>query len=98
MDKLLQLLGLAMRAGKIVSGEEQVLHKIRSKEAKTILLAKDAAIHTEKQIKNKCRTYGVPVLRYGTKEELGKAIGKHERVVIAVIDQGFTHAIQKLVQ
>lgn len=98
MDKLLQLLGLAMRAGKIVSGEEQVLHKVRSKEAKLVLLAKDAAINTEKQIQDKCHSYGIPVVRYGTKEKLGKAIGKHERVVIAVMDTGFTQAIRKLIE
>lgn len=98
MDKLLQMLGLAMRAGKVISGEEQVLHTIKSRKAKSILLSQDAGENTKKKIVDKCNTYHVPIFRYGTREELGKAIGKPERVVIAITDAGFTRTIQKLVQ
>lgn len=98
MDKVMQILGLAMRAGKIVSGEEQVLHTVKSGKARLIFLATDAAKNTEKRMNDKCDSYQVPIFRYGTREELGQAIGKPERVVIAVTDAGFTRAIQKLVQ
>lgn len=98
MDKLLQILGLAMKAGKVVSGEDQVLHSIKSRNAALIILAKDTGANTKKKIQDKCDTYQVPNLRYGTREELGKAIGKSERVVLAITDTGFTRAIQKLVQ
>lgn len=98
MHRLKQILGLAMRAGKIVSGEEQVLHTVRSGKAQLVFLAEDAAKNTEKRVHDKCDSFGVPIFRYGSREELGQAIGKPERVVIAVTDAGFTRTIQKLVQ
>ncbi|MBA4494371.1 YlxQ family RNA-binding protein [Paenactinomyces guangxiensis] len=98
MNKLYQLLGLAMRAGKIISGEYLVLREVRSGKVHLVLLATDAAKNTEKKITDKCFTYKVPIIRYGTRQELGKAIGKVERVVIAVTDPGFARSIQKFVQ
>jgi ribosomal protein L7Ae-like RNA K-turn-binding protein len=97
MDKWRQLIGLAMRAGKIVSGEERVLREVRSGNAQIVLLTLDAAKNSEKKIVDKCTTYQVPVLRYGTREELGSAMGKRERVVIAVTDLGFARLIQSSV-
>jgi ribosomal protein L7Ae-like RNA K-turn-binding protein len=98
MKRLQQILGLAMRAGKIVSGEEQVLHTVRAGKAKIVFLTVDAGKNTAKRIEDKCASYHVPVFRYGTREELGQAIGKAARVVIAVTDAGFTRTIQNLVQ
>lgn len=98
MTKVLSLLGLAMRAGKIVSGEELVLKEVRSGKAQLVLLATDAAKNSEKKISDKCSTYQIPILRYGTRQELGNAIGKAERVVIAITDPGFSRSLQKLVQ
>lgn len=98
MNKLLATLGLAMRAGKVISGEELVLREVRSGKAHLVLLATDAAKNIEKKMTDKCSTYQVPIIRYGTRQELGNAIGKAERVVIAITDPGFTRSIQKLVQ
>jgi len=98
MNKLLNILGLAMRAGKVIAGEDQVLRAIKSGKAKFILLSQDAGRNTKKRITDKCNTYQVPMDQYGTREELGSAIGKPERVVIAITDAGFTREIQKLIQ
>ncbi len=98
MNRVIQLIGLAMRAGKVVSGEELVLREIRSGRARLVVLATDAAKNSEKKITDKCSTYNVPILRYGTRQELGNAIGKAERVVLAVTESGFARSIQNLVQ
>ncbi|MBA4602085.1 YlxQ family RNA-binding protein [Thermoactinomyces mirandus] len=95
MDKLLQQLGLAMRAGRVVSGEEFVLKEIRSGKAWLVLLAVDAGRNTKKKIADKCSFYNVPLMRCGNREQLGKAIGKEERVVAAVTDQGFARLLMK---
>ncbi|SFJ23292.1 YlxQ family RNA-binding protein [Thermoflavimicrobium dichotomicum] len=98
MNKLLNALGLAMRAGKVVSGEEFVIREVRAGKAKLVVLAKDAAKNTEKKLTDKCQSYQVPLIRFGTRQELGKAIGKAERVVIAVTDPGFAKMIRQLAQ
>ncbi|SDW32446.1 LSU ribosomal protein L7AE [Marininema mesophilum] len=94
MDKVYQLLGLAMRAGKVVSGEEQVLNVVRSGKAHLVLLSDDASPNTHKKITDKCSTYQVPLSQAGSRQALGKAVGKSERVVIAVTDPGFSRAMR----
>lgn len=98
MDKTLQLLGLAMRAGKVVSGEESVLREVRAQAVYLVILAIDIASTTEKRLTDKCRSYRIPLIKYGTRFQLGQAIGKGERVVLAIREPGFTRAIQKSVQ
>lgn len=98
MDKVLQLLGLAMRAGKVVSGEEMVIEQIRTGKAKLVFISTDIAKNSEKRIKDKCASYGIPLYEYKTRYDLGRAIGKGERVAIAVIDSGFARSFVKLLQ
>lgn len=88
MNNLIQLLGLAKRANKLISGESLVLSEIRAKRAYVIIMTIDAAPNLKKKITDKCRTYQIPLIQYGTRNELGKAIGKEERVVLAITDPG----------
>jgi ribosomal protein L7Ae-like RNA K-turn-binding protein len=88
-NKVLSRLGLATRAGKLVSGEEVVLKAVRSGEAKLVILAGDASDNTVKKITDKCNSYKVPLLIGFTRYELGSAVGKPERVLFAVTDRGF---------
>ncbi|WP_380705709.1 YlxQ family RNA-binding protein [Salinithrix halophila] len=98
MDKLYQLLGLATRAGKLVSGEEQVLKVIRSGKAHLVLLTEDASPNAKKKIADKCSTYQVPLSIVGSRQMLGRAVGKVERVVIAVTDPGFSKSMRNRIQ
>lgn len=91
----LSYLGLAMRAGKLAIGDDIVLQAIRSKEAKLVILADDASARTQKKFRDKCSHYQIPLVVYGNRYELGASIGKEERVVIAVNDQGFAEMIAK---
>lgn len=91
------LLGLANRAGKCVSGEELVVKEIRQQRAKMILLAEDASANTRKKLIDKCTYYQVPYYIVPNRYELGNAIGKEQRVTVAVIDNGFAEKLKKLI-
>lgn len=95
-SKLFQWLGLAYRAGRIVHGEEGVLKAVRSGQAQLVILAKDASEATAKKMINKCTFYDVPLIRTLSRQELGQAIGKAERVIVAVTDQGFAKRMLNL--
>lgn len=84
-----QLLGLANRARKLVSGEELVLNEIKKRHAKLVILSNDASNATRKKIQDKCQHYQVPLVQVGDRETLGHAIGKDQRVALAVTDEGF---------
>ena len=95
-EKWMSLLGLAYRARKVISGEELVIKEIRSRRAKVVLLSKDASSNTEKKITDKCHFYKVALYRVENRTQLGEAIGKDSRVVVAVQDDGFAKKLISL--
>ena len=92
-DRVLSMLGLAMRAGKIKSGSFQVEKAIDKGEGKLILFCTDSATRTLEMLKEKAEKKQIPVIFYGTMESLGHAIGKEDRSCIAVLDEGFSKTI-----
>lgn len=92
-NKVLSLLGLAMRGRNLVSGEFQTLEAVKKGTAHLVLLAEDASENTQKKFTDKCSYYGVPVCLYSTREELGRAIGKDMRSSLGVCDAGLAEAI-----
>ncbi|CAH1211198.1 MULTISPECIES: L7Ae/L30e/S12e/Gadd45 family ribosomal protein [Paenibacillus] len=96
-QKVLSYLGLAMRAGKLATGEEIVLKAIRSSEAKMVIVAGDASANTQKKFRDKCGSYQVPLVIGFDRDRLGSSIGKDTRVVLAVTDVGFAKMISKQV-
>ena len=88
-ERWFSFLGLAYRARKVVSGEEIVIQAIRQNKAKAVILSDDASDRTKKTISDKCQFYKVPLLFVPNRQTLGHAIGKAERVVVAITDKGF---------
>ncbi len=94
-DKVLSYLGLAMRGRNLVSGELQTEEAVKNGSAVIVIVAGDASENTKKLFRDKCSFYEVPVYEYGTKETLGRAIGKDLRSSLAVTDVGLAQAIEK---
>lgn len=97
-NRWLDVLGLANRAGKLVSGEENVLKAVRKGTAKLVIVAADASANTAKTYQDKCSFYRVPIIQYGYRSELGNSIGKAERVALALTDAGFAGLVNKALQ
>lgn len=98
MKKVNALIGLAMKAGKVVSGESTVETTIRSEEAYLVLIAEDASKNTTKKFTNMCTYRHVPMYFYQLKTDLGRMIGKEYRASLAITDEGFADAIIKLLE
>ncbi|QYR24173.1 ribosomal L7Ae/L30e/S12e/Gadd45 family protein [Paenibacillus sp. sptzw28] len=97
--KALSLLGMAMRAGKLITGDETVLKAVRQGKALLVIMAGDASENTRKKFQDKCGTYSVKLIEAFDRVTLGEAIGKSERVLMAVTDAGFSKSItQSLTQ
>ncbi|GGG12062.1 L7Ae/L30e/S12e/Gadd45 family ribosomal protein [Paenibacillus abyssi] len=94
-NKALSALGMAMRAGKLVTGDETVLKAVRQGKAHLVIVAGDASENTKKKFRDKCDSYGVTMMEAFDRETIGNAIGKAERVLIAVTDHGFASMIRK---
>lgn len=94
-NKILSLIGLAMKAGKVVSGEFSTEKAVKTGHACLVIISEEASDNTRKKFQNMCTYYEVPIYFYGTKIDLGIAIGKEFRASLAVTDQGLSTAIEK---
>lgn len=94
-DKVFSLLGLAAKAGKAVSGGFSVEEAVKSRKARVVIIAQDAQQNTVKKFTDKCRHNNVALRFYGSKEELGRSVGKDSRACVAVTDRGFAQSLLK---
>ena len=94
-NKVLQMLGLAKRAGKVASGEFMTEKTIKDGKAWLVIVAVDASDNTKKMFRNMCEFYRVQICEYGEKEELGHAIGNEMRASLAITNEGFAKAVLK---
>ena len=95
-DNILSLLGLALRGGRLVMGEEPVEGVARARDARVLLLTSDAADNTRRRIEHfadegQCMWLRVPF----TKEELGRALGRTSVAVAAITDIGLAAAVAR---
>jgi len=96
MDKKVSsLLSLCMKAGKLSAGEHACEIALRNEEAELVIIAEDASDNTKKKFTNKSFYYKVPVVLYSGRDRISKAIGKENRVVVAVTDSGFADSLLK---
>ena len=92
-DKLLNLLGIARRAGKITMGMDPVKSSIAKGETRVVLLARDFSSRSASGIESVCEE---ECLHLGqSMDEIGMAIGKRVGV-ISVNDAGFAKKVREL--
>lgn len=86
---------MAMKAGKVASGEFATEKAVKTGKAALVIVSEAASENTKKKFRNMCDYYQVPIYFFGEKEELGHAIGKEFRASLAVLDDGLAKAIEK---
>ena len=93
-DPILHLLGLARKAGKVEVGEEPVGAVCRSRHARLVLLAVDAAPNTRRRAAHFGEAGNVLWLETPyTKEELGSLFGRGSCAMLALTDAGLAASI-----
>ncbi len=93
IDRALNMISMAMKAGRLVSGEFACEQAIKEGSGVLCIVAKDASDNTKKSFSNSCDFYEVQYIEYGTKESLGHAIGKEYRASIVVCDDNLAKSI-----
>ena len=97
-NKVLSLLGLATKAGKVASGEFSTEKSVKTGKGFLVLVADDASQNTRKKFQNMCDFYEVPIYFIANQEELGRFCGKEVRASLAVQDENFAKAMLKELQ
>lgn len=94
MHNILNLLGLAKKAGRLEIGEEPTGAAARARQARLILVARDAADNTFRRVRHFADAGNVPWVSVpATKEELGRAVGRASCAMLAVTDTGIAAAV-----
>jgi len=95
-NSIYNYLGIAQRAGKIVSGENTLMSKGNFHKYTLLIIANDASQAVQKKFINKASNNNVKHLLFGNKENLGQAIGKSPRTVLALADRNISQKIIEL--
>ena len=91
-----RLLGLAARAGKLISGSDAVEIGLRRDKGFLLVLAKDMAENGAEKLRRLAAAHSIEVISIGTREDMGHWTGKFERVAILIADKGFADRLLEL--
>jgi len=88
------MLGIAAKSGNVVSGEFSTEKAVKSGHAYLVIVSEEASANTNKMFSNMTDFYEVPMYVFGTKEELGRCIGKEFRASLAITDENLANAVE----
>lgn len=96
MDKALNYLALARKAGRVELGEEPVGAIARAAKARLVIAASDATGHTWRRALSFVAETAQPCIRVPfTKEQLGQAVGRSSLALAAFTDPALALAFVK---
>ena len=104
--KVYSLLGFAQKAGKLISGDDSVFAALKQHQAQLVIMAHDLSDNSRDKVeqkiysareeeKTKNKPKEIASYTFGYKQELGHAIGKSPRGVLAVTDKNFAQAMAR---
>ena len=94
MNKIFSMIGMAPTAGTVVSGEFATEKAVKTGKAFLVIVSEEASANTNKMFTNMTDFYEVPMYVFGTKEELGRCIGKEFRASLAIVDENLANAVE----
>ena len=87
--RILNLIGIARKAGAVVSGSNSVLQELAKPSASLLVVATDAAAGTAEKILNRAKGSEVPFVKMFNKQTLGSAVGRDERSHLVLTNKRF---------
>ncbi len=94
-DRVLGMIGLAVRAGKVRFGVFMTEKAIDEGCASLVIASEDIGASNRRRIENRCKDCDVELIFYSDKQTLSRAAGKKDMPVLAICDEGFAKAIVK---
>ncbi len=95
-EKILSFMGLATRAGQVVSGADAVSAASGKNKVFLFIAADDSAEGTLRLLKRISEDKGIPIRRFSSKNKLGLRLGKRDRAVVAITDKNFADQLIRL--
>ena len=93
-DRVLSMLGIAAKSRSVVSGEFATEKAVKTGKAFLVIVSEEASDNTKEMFTNMTSFDEVPRYFYGSKEDLGRCIGKQFRASLAVTDENLAKAVE----
>ncbi|MGL4798515.1 MAG: L7Ae/L30e/S12e/Gadd45 family ribosomal protein [Cellulosilyticaceae bacterium] len=97
-QRIYQLIGLCQKGRMLVSGEFAVKQAVLDKQVHLVIVAEDASNNTTKLFTDKCAYRSIECVKWSTKVELGRILGRDARAVIGIIDQKLAEKINDMIK
>ncbi|MBN2828748.1 MAG: ribosomal L7Ae/L30e/S12e/Gadd45 family protein [Candidatus Cloacimonetes bacterium] len=94
-QKVISLLQLARKAGKLGKGFDSTIRSCRSRKAFIVLIAKDLSESSRKRVLYLTEETGVPVFEMFTKSEMSELFDSQEIGILSVNDVNFAQGLKK---
>lgn len=96
LKQLLFSIGLARKAGKLISGTDFVCDAVRQKKIFLVICAGDVSDNTKKKISDCCTYHGAKLyVTNVSKETLGHAIGKSFTACVGITEKNLSELISR---
>lgn len=92
-DKMLSIIGLATKAGKVSHGGFSAENSVKRGKSHLLIVARDASDNTKKSFANMCKYHETDYIEYGDKETLAACCGKQYTSVVSINDANFKKLI-----
>ena len=92
--KILSLLGIGWRSGRLVSGTESVLRDVAKDNVSLLVLAEDISENLSKKILDCSEKKRAVCCRFSLKEKISKALGEKGKAVVAIKNFEFAKRIE----
>ena len=94
-SKILGLIGLAMKAGKVCFGADSVEESILKRKVKLVIISNDSSERTKNKFIEICKKNNIPVIVDGKIDILSQTIGKNNKAILGIKDANFADSIQR---
>ena len=97
VEPIYLFLGIAKKASKLVSGEGNCEKTLKSGKTRLVIVAEDSSDNTKKKFYDMCKYRGIAIEYFGSKENLGRYLGKGDIAVLCIIDDGIAKKLQQMI-
>lgn len=98
MDKIMAMLGLCMKAGKLAYGSDMCEEKVKYKQVSLLIVADDASTNTKEKFSRVAKNNNIKIYFFSTIDELSSRIGKNNKAVYGIMDQNFAKKMNQLLE
>lgn len=94
-DRVMSLISLSRKAGKVLDGREAVEKGLGKGKIRILLLADDLSAGSFREITDRCVKAGIRYYTYLMKDKMGVLLGKGDRGVVGITDESFSSLLEK---